>query len=460
MRRPTCLPLVRWSIAGVALATVLPAHAQEVLFGSSPNPVGSGARALGIASAFIATADDGTAASWNPAGLISLETPEVSLVLDLKNRREIFDGVGVDESDRLQATTYPGLNYFSAAYPFKIDDRYFVASVNFQSLIDFEKNTRATQVYAFEGDITELAYDIRQNGRLMSVTPAIAFQLSPSIALGLSVNLWTDKLGYKNGWTERRELLMTQTMSGLSTIMTETLQRERFDFNGVGANLGVLWDVTPQWTVGAVFKTPTWGTAQKKTLEWQSQEYDSAGNPSGEPIVLKPQEFEEPMRWPLSYGLGVAYRHSDELTASIDAYRTEWGLFRRRNTDPNYETHEARNPISGEPYSTARVSGITQVHLGAEYLFILARTVIPVRGGLFYDPEPQTAKTNHFFGLGLGTGVSIGDTIVDAAYQFRFGPDADPNVVHPAKGFAGSVEGPKGGSVLQHLFYLSAIQHF
>lgn len=45
---------------------------------SSPNPVGSGARALGMGGAFIAIADDATAASWNPGGLIQLETPEVS----------------------------------------------------------------------------------------------------------------------------------------------------------------------------------------------------------------------------------------------------------------------------------------------------------------------------------------------------------------------------------------------
>ena len=45
----------------------------------TPEPVGSGARALGQ-SAFIAVADDATAASWNPAGLINLERPEASFV--------------------------------------------------------------------------------------------------------------------------------------------------------------------------------------------------------------------------------------------------------------------------------------------------------------------------------------------------------------------------------------------
>jgi long-subunit fatty acid transport protein len=48
-------------------------------FATSPSPVGSGARAGGKAFAFIAATDDATAASHNPAGLVQLERPEVSI---------------------------------------------------------------------------------------------------------------------------------------------------------------------------------------------------------------------------------------------------------------------------------------------------------------------------------------------------------------------------------------------
>ena len=42
--------------------------------------LGSGARAYGMGGAFLARADDATAASWNPAGLSYLRVPELSLV--------------------------------------------------------------------------------------------------------------------------------------------------------------------------------------------------------------------------------------------------------------------------------------------------------------------------------------------------------------------------------------------
>ncbi len=70
------------SLVAVSAAAQVP----DIQFGSSPNPVGSGARALGIGSSFIATAADASAASWNPAGLIALEQPEASLVFSYKRR--------------------------------------------------------------------------------------------------------------------------------------------------------------------------------------------------------------------------------------------------------------------------------------------------------------------------------------------------------------------------------------
>ena len=47
------------------------------------NIKGAGARASGIAGAFIGLADDATDISWNTAGLTQLERMEVSAVLQL-----------------------------------------------------------------------------------------------------------------------------------------------------------------------------------------------------------------------------------------------------------------------------------------------------------------------------------------------------------------------------------------
>ena len=101
----------------------------------------------------------------------------------------------------------------------------------------------------------------------------------------------------------------------------------------------------------------------------------------------------------------------------------------------------------------------TQVHAGFEYLWILERTVLPLRAGIFLDPEPAEDMPQNFWGLSFGTGVSIGSLVFDLAYQFRYATSVKPDVVHLDNDVLSQV-GSLSGSVQQHLMYLSAIQHF
>lgn len=69
-----------WSAACLALAVSAalgaPEPARAAKFAGSFMADGGGARALGMGSAFVAVADDASAAFWNPAGLLDLERRE------------------------------------------------------------------------------------------------------------------------------------------------------------------------------------------------------------------------------------------------------------------------------------------------------------------------------------------------------------------------------------------------
>src|SRR5262249_18832771 len=60
--------------------------------GRSAVVLGAGARAFGMGGAFLARADDATAASWNPAGLSYLRRPELSLV-GVHSRLDVTGGL-------------------------------------------------------------------------------------------------------------------------------------------------------------------------------------------------------------------------------------------------------------------------------------------------------------------------------------------------------------------------------
>ena len=72
-----------------------------------------------MSSAFIALADDATAASWNPAGLIQLEKPELSVVVTATRQVDDFGTLFSEEKGLTSEVGKDGfseynLNYFSA----------------------------------------------------------------------------------------------------------------------------------------------------------------------------------------------------------------------------------------------------------------------------------------------------------------------------------------------------------
>ncbi len=76
LRRTHC---ILW-LALLAAAAVLPAQGRATRYAGEFLRIGVGGRALGMGSAFVGLADDGTAAYWNPAGLATLSRREVTLM--------------------------------------------------------------------------------------------------------------------------------------------------------------------------------------------------------------------------------------------------------------------------------------------------------------------------------------------------------------------------------------------
>ena len=210
---------------------------------SAPLRSGSGGRALALGGAFTAVADDATAASWNPAGLIQLEAPEASVVMRASrasSRHSSSDSgynVGEDVYDNL------AINYMSFVQPLHFFERNFVASINYQEDYDFTQKFRAkskngtsssslssqnetfteTTTQHFQEDSTTfpgginsidvnshlttlqqktlreqiasgLASDIdfEQEGVIDAVTLAGAAEITPSFSLGAALNIHGD----------------------------------------------------------------------------------------------------------------------------------------------------------------------------------------------------------------------------------------------------------------------------
>ena len=148
---------------------------------------------------------------------------------------------------------------------------------------------------------------------------------------------------------------------------------------------------------------------------------------------------------PLSYGLGLAARVSDSLSYALDVYRTHWSSFILTDGQGN-----SFSPIDGRPESQSNVDDTTQVRFGVEYLFIGRSTIVPVRAGFFYDPEPSQNSVKDFYGVAVGSGIAYETFILDVAYQFRWGTNVD----------TGNLITTSRADITQHLALASMIYHF
>jgi long-subunit fatty acid transport protein len=409
---------------------------------SSFNPVGSGARALGMGGAFIAVADDATAASWNPGGLVQLERPEFSIVGSYFYREEDLDFGTNPEGNGSQSVDESRINYLSAAYPFALWGINMVVSANYQNLYDLNRewNFALKQSSATLNIIEDVDYD--QDGTLSAWGLAYGVQIMPRLSFGVTFNFWEDGI-YNNEWDQTVLQRGSGTLSG-NRFNFESLSKDEYSFSGFNMNLGILWNVTGSLTVGAVLKTPFTADIKHKSSFRSTIKYPDF--PAADSSFSYSSKKNEDLDMPMSFGIGLSYRFSDRFTASFDVYRTEWDDFELKDSQGN-----KTSPISGLPSRESDVDPTYQVRMGAEYLFIQPEYVIPLRGGIFYDPAPSEGSPDDIYGFSVGSGIGIGRYIFDIAYQYRFGNNVGSSILQSLD-FSEDVR--------EHTVFTSIIVHF
>ncbi len=439
---------------------VLPAQAGRIEIPSSPNPVGSGARALGMGGAFIAIADDATAASWNPGGLVQLERPETSAVYGCLHRTEDRHFREHPEAEGSGFSDYSNLNYLSIAYPFEINRpkladgkmvqpgprRNMIVSLNYQQLYDFNRDWS----YSLDNSYYTAPYqrDYEQKGALYALGLAYCVQVTIDFSLGITLNYWGDSLS-ENQW-EKRDYKKEETIHG--SFATE--RNEEYDFEGWNAHVGFLWRLSQHWTVGGVFKTPF--TADIERTLTGKETFISLYPSTDDYEHFFNETHQEKLYMPMSYGIGAAYRHSDNFTVSADVYRTHWDDFELKD-----ERGLRISPITGDYTDRSDIDPTIQFRMGAEYLHIGERFIVPFRAGMFYDPAPAQGSPDDYYGVSIGTGLvyeprerwDLCERLVfDIAWQFRFGEDVGRHNMLKDLNFS--------QDVYEHTVYTSLIVHF
>lgn len=423
----------------ISFAQVIPEPPETTVV---PLPVGSGARAIGMGGAFIAVADDATAASWNPGGLTQLERPELSVVgtylsahqdVDTSNNELFFDNKDISRSD---------LNFASVVYPFRVFRKNLVIALGYQRVYDFhynEEHNHITKSVVLPGVFINQKVDFESKGGISALTPAIALQVMPRLSIGVAVNFYTDEYFDDVAWKQKSTEKFSITIPGAKDIDlgTRVIKRKFKNFQAINVVSGMLWDVWERddrrLTLGAVYHSP------------YAADVDSVTESTEDPLFPNKEQYE--IDFPMSFGAGLSFRYNDTLSFSMDVTWTDWSEYEQED-----EYGNKTRPFGG--VSTDRdIDDTYAVRLGGEYLIFGQKMIIPVRSGLFYDPRPSLDDPADVYGFSVGSGMTFKRFSIDAAYQFRWVNNVDGEDVDSS--FTDTKFDHK-----EHLFYASMIVYF
>jgi len=398
----------------LALAAVVAATGggEVVAQETSLSRPGSGARAAGMGNAFIAVSDDGTAASWNPAGLSQLRKPEFSLVQSASAHTTFLEGYRTRDQTSVFTTlgstgTSADLQFASAAIPFSIAGKPITLQAGWRRLYQLNARLRGDmrRVPSAPGARPEavLRFDNATDGSIDLWSFAGAARLTSRLSLGFSVDL------YRGGWEDSGNISEDPGVAGPTDFGSVRITN---DVRGPNLNLGLLLTY-PAFRTGIVYHGSfrgDYGVSQ------------ASRSSLTEPFDARIDDGAK-LNFPRSIGAGVAWLPRPLLRLALDFTYDQWTQFLL------YGAPDAPNqPISGfdglAPELSATRDTVT-VNVGLERLFPVKGRFVPLRMGFSHEPQggrdPLTRDDADQMVLAAGTGLNSNSVKFDVAVEYRWG---------------------------------------
>lgn len=408
------------------------AHAQS---GAVFNRTGSGARAAGMANAFIAVSDDGTAASWNPAGLAQLRKPEVSIVsatisqgMSGRGFRAFDDSMVFSPFGASHRTN--NVEFASLAVPVTLFKKPVTFQAAWQRLytLDLRESVRSTGTSLTDppGAGLDVVSDIDTTGGIDLLSFSAALKLTPRLALGAGFNSW------RGDWLEVDHRSLGVLDGSTPTQFGELEQDNRL--RGHSVNLGLLLTY-PRWSVGVQYQGELSGDFH----------VDNVLRTSAAPVALH-ESADARADFPQALAIGTAFRPG-RLTLAFDLTWDDW-----TETLVTLPGREPRSIFDGQPKDLSGTRDTLSAHAGAEYLLHGEGYVVPLRLGVAWEPQgprnPYTREGAKYVMLAAGTGYNTNTLKFDAAVQYRRSSflDGDDLGVLPTDDYLPDIVGERGVS--------------
>ena len=363
--------VVVWRVAAVLGICGASLSAQERLI---DNFAGVGVRAMGMGGAYVGVADDFTAVFWNPAGLAQSTDREVYVAF----QRNSFDNEANSGREtvgsNLSNTRFGSMGF---VYPYPVYRGRLVFAAGFNSVKNFDSIVRETGFSS--ADSLDFENSFSHEGELAATTLAGAVDVSPSVSLGLALNILSgeDENLQELTWTDTEDIKDYRRLVARDTFSD--------DFSTTyNATLGLLVRTPrndPRLRVGVALST---GRTHKVEYRFQGVASDTSYS-----VVEYDDGFVSEIRsvsdsdsykisLPLEIGIGLSYRPTPSLLLSGAAHFAEWS--QSEYSDIDEEEFRANASFEDQYRDVARY------HFGLEWQVPVV--AIDLRAGYYTDPIP------------------------------------------------------------------------
>ena len=351
-----------------------------------------GARSMGFGGAFVALADDATAAFANPAGLVQLSRPEVSI----EGRSWRYSSPYTTGGRAFGAPTGRGID--TVAHPLRVDSEAELSGLSFLSVVypkkrwsfafyhhqlqNFELREEIQGIFqpgpvagAWRGPIERGFFDFD----LTTNALAVGYRVGNRASLGIGISRF-ESSSHLNGSDYLPDADSLEAYfapaSFLPARLIETVTGEMGGTDW-GLALGFLYGLTPSWKLGGVYR-------QGPELEVALEGIAGPAHPdvaTGQTTA----KATSPWAFPDVFGLGLSYRSANgRWTGSFEWTRVEYSTI--------LESLDVRLHGGDDVLEDA-----DELHLGGEYAFFRGRSVLAVRLGAWLDPAHQPSNDSFPF---------------------------------------------------------------
>lgn len=417
----------RWMQCLLAIAVVVAAAPEvravtdeEIFRDFRFNLSNPGARSLGLGGAFIAVADDATAALANPAGLMLLEKPE--FFTEIRDR--VADDTSIEQNltstESVASETFPNAVFSPSFVSYVYPSGRWAAGISRVELNKADNNTSSRFLIDFDADPNTPPGEIASGGSIRTdlsvwnVTGAV--KIVDRLSFGASV-----AVGILDLESEVLNTITDPDPNSPTPFVPQTIYETAIDDNDtdVTFNAGLHWRPLDVLSFGAVYR----GGLEFTVEETMMETFFGGGY-----AAFLGAPFDTTFNTPDSYGAGVAWQPMPALTISADWVHIEY-------EDLLEGFQSALNILTfSDDRGQFTIEDADEAHLGVEYVFTAGSVPIAARiGGYtdhnsrifsdFEDPPTTSFGDNDTFPerdseehLTLGAGVVVqGKFQIDAA---------------------------------------------